>query len=188
MARQSDTLTFAGVTISRRELLDAIRRPEPRRRREEVEQKGKDLALNLTPAASRAFSKAVCDWALTGGRVWGNLKRHHGNRLGTKLRNWFKVVLATDDVGKALKRGRKIKGLDVSFASKHLRMLQPDRFAVLDSVLSRELGFALNKAGYAFFLRELQAFRQCYDLQEYTIGTLESGLFKIIRDRARSQD
>lgn len=57
----------------------------------------------------------------------------------------------------AILKGTQIRGLDVSFASKHLRMLEPKKYAVLDNVLSKGLGFALNSRGYRFFLSTLRS-------------------------------
>jgi hypothetical protein len=39
--------------------------------------------------------------------------------------------------GEAIEYGIAIKGLAVSFASKHLRMMQPHRFAVLDEGIEK---------------------------------------------------
>ena len=179
MVRHSDTLTFAGITVSRAALRHKI--ACTRQERVNVEQHGVGLTSNPTPARSLAFSEKVCAWAApTGRRVWGNLNRHNPDDLGKQLCAWFKIALKTDDAETALARGLDINGLGVSFASKHLRMLQPDRFATLDSILSRELGFALSPAEYARFLHELQAFRCHYRLED-DIGPLETGIFLLIK-------
>lgn len=179
MPQQSrDLLILADWTVSRSALREAIRSIPQKTK--EVEQVGKALARNPTAACSFQFSKAVCDWASTGGRVWGNLNRlHKPEALGKALCAWFEVAKGTRDVGKAIERGTEIDGLGVSFASKHLRMLAPQRFAVLDSVLSEELGFALNIAGYKLFLRMLHEFKRQYGFRD-NIGTLEAGIYRVI--------
>lgn len=179
MARHSDELTFAGITVSRKALRKKI--ADTQDKREAAERQGAEVARKPTPARSLAFSEKVCAWAKpTGYLVRGKLKGCNPDDLDKQLCAWFKSALKTDDVETALARGLEIKGLGVSFASKHLRMLQPKRFATLDSILSQELGFALSCAEYARFLRELRAFRRRYGLRE-PIGTLETGLFLLIR-------
>ena len=115
--------------------------------------------------------------------VWALLVKHNPNDLGEQLCHWFKIAIKTadDDVETALAPGLAIKGLRVSFASKQLRILQPKRFAVLDSVLSRELGVALKPAEYVRFLDELREFRRRYHFRK-PIGTLENGLWMLIRN------
>ena len=181
MVRHSDTLTFAGITVSRAALRNEIART--RYQRVDVEQHVAGLTSNPTPAWSSAFSKKVCAWAAPRGRqVWRMLNKYNKDDLGKQLCAWFKIAIKTDDAETALAPGLDIKGLRVSFASKHLRMLQPERFATLDSILSRELGFALKAAEYPHFLHELQAFRCHYRLLEYNIGTLETGIFLLIKN------
>ncbi|TDX32135.1 hypothetical protein DFO67_10283 [Modicisalibacter xianhensis] len=58
----------------------------------------------------------------------------------------------------AIAPGVAIKCLNVSFASKHLQMLDPQRYAALDDVSSQELGLAMNPIGYTLFLRCLREF------------------------------
>ena len=185
MVRRSDDLTFIHITMSKAALRQAIADAQPQA--QPVEQRGAALARNLTPSDAYDFSQAVCAWARTGGRVWGKLNKHPPHDLGQQLCDWFEVVLTPrTDVATAISCGCAIKGLNVSFASKHLRMLQPKRFAVLDSVLSRELGFALNPVGYAFFLRELRAFRQGAQLRS-SLGALESGLYLLVKNEHYSK-
>lgn len=178
MPQQSTDLTLADWTISRSELRQAIRSiPQGTK---EVEKLGAAVAQNLTAASSLELSEAVCNWASTGQRVWGKLNRlHKPDDLGKQLCAWFQVANKTHDVGEAIKPGIAIDGLGVSFASKHLRVLWPHRFAVLDSVLSEELGFALNVAGYKLFLRMLCEFRRHYRLRD-NVGTLETGIYRSI--------
>ena len=186
MPRQStDVLTLADWTVSRSELQKAIKRASQDHETKKVVNLGKALARNPTPTGSFEFSEAVCDWALMGGKVWGNLNRYYEpDALGKQLCSWFQVAKKTYDVEEAIKPGIAIKGLHVSFASKHIRVLWPQRFAVLDSVLSRELGFALNIAGYKLFLRMLREFKEQYGFKE-NIGTLEMGIYWFIKGQKK---
>ncbi len=106
------------------------------------------------------FSQAVHDWG-GGQRVWGKLPLYHGRQLGATLAQWLLAVPSSSDA-LAIEKGTEIKGLDVSFASKHLRMLQPERFSVLDGVLSGGLGYALNPRGYQLFMRHLRLYQQVH--------------------------
>ncbi len=181
MPHQSEDLNFAVLTFSRSELRKAIKSIIPKTK--EVEEQGVALARKPTAASSFKFSKDVCDWA-SGQRVWRNLERYNPDKdkLAKELCSWFQDANKTRDDGEAIAPGIKIKGLGVSFASKHLRMLYPQRFAVLDSVLSEELGFALNIAGYKLFLQTLRKFRRQYRLKD-NVSTLETGIYGLVQEK-----
>ena len=185
MPHQSEDLNFAALTFSRSELRKAIKSIIPRTK--EVEEQGAALARKPTAASSLKFSKAVCDWA-SGQRVWRNLERYNTDKdkLAKELCSWLQDANKTRDDGEAIAPGIKIKGLGVSFASKHLRMLCPQRFATLDSVLSEELGFALNIAGYKLFLQTLRKFRHHYGFRD-SVGTLETGIYELIQEKKGSR-
>ena len=188
----ADVLTLADWTVSGAELQQAIKFVLQHPKTKEVEKQGKALARNFTAPCSFQFSKAVCkDWAgnAMGRWVWTTLKGHHKNddALGEKLCTWFQAVKRQRfDVEEAIQRGIDIKGLGVSFASKHLRLLWPQRFGVLDSVLSEELGFALNVAGYKLFLRMLREFKEQYSFKKENLGTLEMAIYRCIQDQRKA--
>nr|WP_298410598.1 hypothetical protein [uncultured Halomonas sp.] len=100
--------------------------------------------------------------------------------------DWLAIAAATDDAVSLIAPGIAIKGLGVSFASKHLRMLDPKRYAVLDEVINEGLGFARNPRGYALFIYCLQEFLARHELP-YSVATLESGLFYLIRQQVRAR-
>ena len=84
----------------------------------------------------------------------------------------------------AIEGGCGIKGLGVSFASKHLRLLLPERYAVLDEVLSTGLGFALNPTGYALFMREIKRFKEKYSIR-HSLAHIEWAIFGLVRQSVR---
>ena len=130
------------------------------------------------------FSRQVCEWG-GGGRVWGNLNRYYSpDALQSELQDWFFAVSAADGHSNAIKSGLGIKGLGVSFASKHLRLLAPDHYAVLDDVLSMGLGFALNSAGYDLFMHELKQFKEKYSIS-HSLAKIESSIFGLVRQSVR---
>lgn len=144
-------------------------------------------------SAAAALSETVCHWG-GGGRVLGNLKRHHAGHLGDVMHRWMQAALAAASDGEAIAQASPQRpaglphGVGISFGSKHLRMLDPNRFAVLDSVLSEGLGYALNPKGYALFMRHLR------DLHQHLVATgwphslarTESGLFVLVRQNVRA--
>jgi hypothetical protein len=135
------------------------------------------------------FSVQVCDWG-RGQRVLGNLKRHHKEKLEGVLRAWLTLPNLIDNHEMAIKTGAKIKGLGVSFASKHLRMLAPEHHAVLDDVLSQGLGFALNEKGYVLFIRMLNEFKKRHhlDFNDHNLAEIEAGIFLLVRQHVRSPE
>ena len=149
-----------------------------------VEMMGSALSDNLTPEAALAFSEAVVDWG-RGGRVWGNLKRFHADNLGNQIHDWILELKQDKKDEEAIAHGINIKGLGVSFASKHLRMLNPEKYAVLDEVLSNGLGIALNEKGYALFMRLLRDFKEAIGF-EHSIAILEMVIFNLVRQQVRS--
>ena len=153
----TDVLTLANWTVSRAELQQAIKFVLQAPKTKEVEKRGK-------------------------------AHDHDADALGKKLCEWFQAVKRQRfDVEEAIRRGIDIDGLGVSFASKHLRVLWPQRFAVLDSVFSEELGFALNVAGYKLFLRMLCEFKEQYGFKE-NLGTLEAAIYRCIQDQRKAAD
>lgn len=86
----------------------------------------------------------------------------------------------------AITCGVAIKGLGVSFASKHLRIIDPSRFAVLDDVICQGFGVAMNVQGYLLFLRLLRAFRVEHALS-CSVAELESALFLLVRQSVRAR-
>lgn len=193
-------LDFCGFRFTHTALISAQHQVELEdaktgRTTQNVEADARKYLQAPSPAAALAFSDAVCKWG-RGGRVWGNLVPRHGDDLGPRLHTWLLAASRTPSDEEAVTPHSDNfpdgvpKGLAVSFASKHLRMLQPSRFAVLDDVLSRGLGFALNPKGYALFLRLLREFAASLpDANSETpnIGKLEAGLFCLVRQHVRSE-
>lgn len=128
----------------------------------EVEQLG--LALRASDPMKwddlEAFMKKVGEWAgKTGPRViLGQVLRGNTIEIGRKVRDAIAHLRsAKPDPVAALEEMDKVKGLDVSFASKHLRMLFPEYCPVLDSILSCRLGYAPTADGYGAFARRCTA-------------------------------
>jgi len=143
--------------------------------------------LGAEPDRALAFSKQVCEWG-GGQRVWGKLiKRHGPDKLGAELVSWFEHAAYAATPAQAIAPGAALKGLGVSYASKHLRHLAPDRFAVLDDVVGQGLGYALNPAGYNLFVAELLRLQREY-FNDLPVAAIEAGLFNLVRQIVRARE
>lgn len=151
----------------------------------EIESLGNQLAES-NPSQALKFSELVCTWG-NGQRVWGNLNRHYArDQLGAELNKWLISAKNEKNATQAISPGVSIKGLGVSFASKHLRHLAPSKFAVLDDVISHGLGYALNPAGYNLFISDLRRLQKSH-FSDFRIADIEAGLFVLIRQIVRGR-
>lgn len=186
----TEVLSFASFAHSQNALVSAISLQKRDQKTRDTEALGKMLLQDMKdghahPADIYKFSEAVHEWGgAVGKRVWANLTRHHGAQLETLLTTWLSQVPWLD-VEDAVEAGSRIKGLKVSFASKHLRMLEPERFCVLDEVLSLGLGYALNPRGYKLFVDQLRVYQRVHHPSE-TIAFVEGGFFLLVRQDVRS--
>lgn len=145
------------------------------------------LAARATadPESASAFSETVCAWG-DGGRVWGKLKSRHGQNLGPLLARWFAEALDAPTPSSAIAGGLALGGLGVSFASKHLRHLRPDRYAVLDEIIEQGLGYARSPAGFDLFIDHLRRI-QAEHFPDLTVAAIEAGLFGLARQMVRTR-
>lgn len=159
-----------------------------------TEEIGRAYTANECPSEdeSERFSRSVCGWGDPTGRVMGNLRRHHpGDKLKQVLHQWLPAV-RTMSIPEALAAGMAVKGLNVSFATKHLRHLEPHRFATLDSVLNLGLGYAMNPAGYQLFLQHVAELQEKLgqlgetDPLFETPASIETGIFHLARQEVRA--
>lgn len=178
-------LDFYGFRFSHRALASTLTRLRMDAATRKTEDRAGVYLAQPGPQAAFAFSQAVCAWG-RGGRVWGNLLRHHSEAsLGKQLDEWLRNMPDRSERD-AIACGIAIKGLGISFASKHLRIIDPSRFAVLDDVICQGLGVAMNVQGYLLFLRLLQAFRVEHALL-CSVAELESALFLLVRQSVRAR-
>jgi len=178
---------FLGFEFSELAMLSALRLFEIEYESTKlIELQGESLSSISSFDDFLRFSESVCIWG-GGKRVWANLLRHHGpEKLSHMLKSWLVDARSSLVDEEAIAMGTHIKGLGVSFASKHLRMLKPERFAVLDDVLQQGLGIALNPRGYRLFMSELRSFRDRHQLQ-IKVANLEAALFLLVRQGVRAK-
>ena len=182
----SEIMDFCGFTFSRSALDSAIAlcaMEDPSTLA--VQEMGATIGRSRDSNRALQFSEKVCNWG-RGQRVWANLTRRNPDDLGELLSEWFHYIDDAPTVEAVIERGIEIDGLAVSFASKHLRMISPEKYAVLDEVLCSGLGFALNPKGYRFFLQSLSDFLAEHRLA-HNVAILESGLFMLVRQNVRSK-
>lgn len=151
----------------------------------EVERLGELFLESPSTDSAYKFSQQVCIWG-RGQRVWGNLARFHTQAsLGKKLCEWLKNAEEMSPL-EAVSVGAQIKGLGVSFASKHLRLALPNRFGVLDEVISHGLGFAMNPAGYRLFHLAIEDFQK-RSAPSLSVSKIESSVFLMVRQGVRAK-
>jgi hypothetical protein len=116
------------------------------------------IAGGFTADDTADFVRRVCRWGGYAGVAGRVLKNTEIATLRASL-----AVATTDahagKAGSALRQLMELKGLALSFASKHLKFLAPDRAVVLDSVVSSHLGYPLTYSGYADFLADCHTLR-----------------------------
>jgi len=78
------------------------------------------------------------------------------------------------------------EGVGVSYASKHLRIIEPTKYATLDSVLERELGYARNPSGYARFINDLLEFKEQAHIKA-PLGDIEQAIYELIQARSKKK-
>jgi len=150
-----------------------------------VQGMGGELTEDSPDADFINYSMNVCFWGgPQGRRVWANLRRYNPNNLANLLREWL-LFARNAPVGEGIKQGIQIAGLNVSFASKHLRLLAPHRYAVLDNVIVEGIGVAGNLKGYQLFLQHLTALRDAMDCT-LPIADIEAAVFFLVRQQVRA--
>lgn len=184
---ESATLDLLGFRFSEAALFSANLLPSlVASSTQSLELKGSSLSESSSAEDFLQFSQGVCEWG-RGQRVWGNLHRYHGEEcLVQALSSWLIFANTSCEDENAISKGAEIKGLGVSFASKHLRMLNPERYGVLDGVLQQGLGIAMNPRGYRLLLSSLRALAKEID-QPMRIADLEAAVFLLVRQSVRAK-
>lgn len=155
-----------------------------------------DLAVatrngGFSVADTTTFVKAVCSW--------GNYPGIAGKAVSVSRAASTARTLATADgqlaagrVATALATVQTIYGLRrMSFASKHLRMLVPDKAVVLDSIIRDRLGYPHTPAGYQLLLDDCALIRDDLNASgtpnpvelngPWRLCDVEMALFSIVR-------
>ncbi|MBM7322384.1 hypothetical protein JS562_04480 [Agrobacterium sp. S2] len=161
-----------------------------------TEELARELVVSdFAPGKSVEFVRRVCRWggdSRRGGKV---IAHNPEDRIASQLRAAYQACIANDP-GAAIREITSLKGLAISFGSKHLKFLDPNQHVVLDSIICEALGFSPTSEGYL-------AFREhCFALQglvrdmsmEYTghsqegwrIADIEMAIYNKIRELQKS--
>jgi hypothetical protein len=105
------------------------------------------------PIGSAAFLKNVGNWGGYSGIAGRVLKQNPLPQICSRLEAAC-GALDRGQIGTALQELVEVKGLGISFASKHLKFLAPEKAVVLDSIISTRLGFPMTIFGYEEFLQD----------------------------------
>jgi hypothetical protein len=122
-----------------------------------IERQALNLAAVDFPIDQTAeFVRAVCAWGDYRGVAGRVLKNNTAEAVTSAFRSAL-ALLKQDMVAEALRHVTDLRGLGISFGSKHLKFLDPARAVVLDSVISGRLGYPLTIDGYTEFLADCHA-------------------------------
>ena len=114
--------------------------------------------------ASRGFVKHVCSWGGYDGVSGRVLKGNAPDDIAAALREAHRLC-AEDKPVDGLRRIITLKGLCVSFGSKHAKFLDPERSVVLDSIISTQFGYPLSAIRYPLTLcRYAEFLADCHAL------------------------
>lgn len=159
----------------------------------ELESLGSKLIQIRRPAYNQRFSKdarhfierVVLDWG-KGHRNWGRVKKGQA-ALSRKIHEIIPILTKESPAQLARQIDGCVSGLRLSYASKLLRMLFPQRFAVLDSMLEEALGIARNPSGYELLCSELARFIErhepCIDGKLMRVADLELAIYRLNQQR-----
>jgi hypothetical protein len=134
------------------DLLAGFMKKEPRT--QVVEQQAQQLVKSdFRPDVLHNFIKAVCGWGGYSGIAGRVIKNNNGTKLSDAFRSAHSRANARDDLP-AINSLLELNGFGVSFASKHLKFLAPENAVVLNSIISKRLGYKPTPEGYKAFLND----------------------------------
>ena len=156
---------------------------------DEVERLAAKYVADGFPARlTKEFVTRVCHWGNYDG-IRGKVFLH--NSLDC-VRHAFRKgydELQAGNPAQAIREVTEIHGLGISFASKHLKFLDPKRAVVLDSIISGRLGYPLSPAGYAELVEDCATIREMLNSRKvvplsgpktWRISDVEMAIFKYL--------
>jgi hypothetical protein len=148
-----EVISVSGVSLAPLRFTELVRRhPRSIDQTRSLERQGRRLLGGFVDEELIVFVRRVSEW---GGYPKTSQRVFECNDLSEVRRRFENAIhaLTVDDphITFALRELRRIRGLGISFSSKHLRLLRPDVCPVLDSILSERLGYPLNVSGYKRF-------------------------------------
>jgi hypothetical protein len=126
----------------------------------EVEAEGRRLVEGgFAPEATEAFVQSVCKWGGYSGIAARVLRLNPPDLIRSRLRDALALIRGAEpDLAGALRAVNGVVALGTpSFASKHLRFLEPRLCPVFDSYLRECLPYPFDPEGYAAFAADCAA-------------------------------
>ena len=167
----NNTITFPNMTLSFHEFPSfVVHHLKKAEGTQQLELEGIHLQSNdFTVAELEHFIRHVCRWGGYPGIAGRILKQNRIESIQTQFIRATNILSASiPDVQSALEAVNHIRQLgSISFATKHLRFLRPDVCPVLDSLISKNLGYSLIPTGYKQFSGDCS--RIAETLQMYAI-------------------
>jgi hypothetical protein len=141
------------------------------------------------------FMRMVFGWG--GSRnIGNNFMRSNAGKLDC-IRHQFLKSLQHLEAGQdkeAIKSLTALTGLGVSYASKHLKFLSPDKAVVLDSLIERGLGYKQSANGYVEFVNQCRQWAKLLNNNkihckrttegEWRVSDVEMAVFIHVRETA----
>ncbi len=164
ISQNDGTISFCRLVIPLQDfqaLLRKHRATDPKT--PDIEAQARALVACGFAAGVPEFVRAVCGWGGYSGVAGRVTKNNSPEKILAALRD-ASACLRDDDARAGLQSLLGLSGLGISFASKHLKFLDPERAVVLDSVISGHLGYLPSCDGYMEFLAD------CHDLRRRVVG------------------
>ena len=157
----------------------------------EVERAGRELVSSAFPENLTAdFVRMVCYWGGYAGIAGKVLKHNTKAFVAATMRRAFDLT-QQGDLKAALDAMLCLNGLAVSFASKHLKFLDPNKHVVLDSIISERLGYPRTTDGYGEFVADCASILAAVqsakitrpDGHPFRIADIEMAIFQVLRSQ-----
>jgi hypothetical protein len=161
----------------------------------ECERDAIDLISSGFPDEQAAnFVRRVCRWG-GGNRIAGRVRPKHMKDTMSAVLSKAYALCVQDRTAEAVATiSTSIRYLGISFASKQLRFLAPEKAVILDSVIRNHLGYAENIVGYQAFLDDCSSILALAQVSEclgpefrnrLRICDIEVALYLHIQERRR---
>jgi hypothetical protein len=193
--RKDGRFDFLGYLFTKAELEPHVGNVGER----QIELAGRRLAKLRAATFNAEFSKAagafiervVVDWG-KGNRNWHRVgTKESQDKLARKIHEILPQLKKRSPSQLVAELDGCVKGLRVSYASKLLRMLCPERFPVLDAMLEEALGIARNPTGYELFCKELARFIERHqprsDGELLLVADLELAIYRLNQERRKGK-
>lgn len=155
----------------------------------EVEHAGEELVRSeFREDLTADFVRKVCHWGGYDGIAVRVLRHNNKTDVAETMKRAFELT-QQGKLRAAIEAMLNLNGLAVSFASKHLKFLDPSRHVVLDRIISERLGYPRTPDGYCEFVAECESILGAIDPakvlrpdgRQFRIADVEMAIFQILR-------